>query len=232
MRLILIGCEYSGTTTLAEGIRTWSHKVMGEGKGLIAYHDHWKIPHTSGHPGLDDYNLFTPEEQEQILALSPKTKEMIQRHNITYHIAPGALQSPDYLSIGLHIENAIYAPMYFDYYNDEVERRANLEHFEHDIADLAPDMPLVLIKASSETILNRMKNTPHYNPVLQERDIKDVLNKFEEEYERSSIKNKFTIDTTGSAVEETLDKFIKQMEPYFNQSDILRILNHRSNQNS
>ena len=59
-----------------------------------------------------------------------------------------------------------------------------------------------------------------------------MLNKFEEEYERSSIKNKFTIDTTGSAVEETLDKFIKQMEPYFNQSDILRILNHRSNQNS
>ena len=30
MRLILIGCEYSGTTTLAEGVRGWSNEAMGK----------------------------------------------------------------------------------------------------------------------------------------------------------------------------------------------------------
>ena len=34
MRVILIGCEYAGTTTLADGIQRWSHEVMGEGNGL------------------------------------------------------------------------------------------------------------------------------------------------------------------------------------------------------
>ena len=49
-------------------------------------------------------NLCTPEEQQQILALSPKAKKMIQRHNMAYHTTPEALRSPDYLTIGLHIE--------------------------------------------------------------------------------------------------------------------------------
>ena len=129
MRVILIGCEYAGTTTLADGIQRWSHEVMGEGNGLRAFHDHWKIPHVSGHPGLDDENLFTPEEQEQFLALTPKTKEMIQRYSVTYHLTPGALRNPDYVSVGLHIENAIYGALYFGYYTGEQAwmRRAVLD---------------------------------------------------------------------------------------------------------
>ena len=58
MRLILTGCEYSGTTTLAHAINDWAEKVMGARFPLI--HDHYKIPHVSGHPP----NL-TPEQQEQ-----------------------------------------------------------------------------------------------------------------------------------------------------------------------
>ena len=119
MRVVLIGCEYAGTTTLADGIQRWSHEVMGEGNGLVAFHDHWKIPYISGHPGLDDENLFTPEEQEQFLALTPKTKEMVQRYSITYHLTAGALRNPDYVSVGLHIENAIYGALYFGYYTGE-----------------------------------------------------------------------------------------------------------------
>ncbi len=232
MRLLLIGCEYVGTTTLADGIQQWSHKVMGEGKGLVAYHDHWKIPDISGHRGLDDENLFTPEEQEQILALTPKAKEMIQRYSITYHITPEALRNPDYLSIGLHIENAIYAPMYFGYYVGEQAwaRQAILDHFEESIVNLAPDMLLVLLKASPETILRRMKEIPHPNPVLQEADIKRALDEFEAEYERSAIRNKFSIDTDQGTQEETLERFLEQFEPYLNESDKLRILTHQARQ--
>ena len=232
MRVILIGCEYAGTTTLADGIQRWSHEVMGEGNGLAAFHDHWKIPHVSGHPGLDDENLFTPEEQEQFLALTPKTKEMVQRYSITYHLTPGALRNPDYVSVGLHIENAIYGALYFGYYTGEQAwmRRAILDHFEESILEFAPEMPLVLVKASPEAIAKRMKENPHPNGVLKEPDIERVLEEFETEFERSSMRNKFSIDTTRRTPEETLAGFLEEFEPHLNETDKLRILIHRARQ--
>ncbi len=232
MRALLIGCEYTGTTTLAEGIRSWSHSVMGEGKGLMAYHDHWKIPHTSGHVGLDDENIFTPEEQEQFLAMTPKAKEMFQRHNITYHVQPDALRNPDYLSIGLHIENGIYAPMYFDYYVGDTAwmKRAVIDHIEEVIHEFAPTMPLVLVKASREAIAERMKASPHHNPVVRQEDIPRVLDEFEAEFERSTIGNKLTVDTTEGTPEQTLGQFLKQFEPHLTESDTLRILTHQARQ--
>lgn len=232
MRLLFIGCEYAGMTTLAQGVMEWSHQVMGKGKGLVAYHDHWKIPHISGHPGLDDENLLTPEEQKHVLASTPKIKEMIQRQNIAYHVSPEALRNPDYVSIGLHIENAIYAPIYFDYYvGDQAwARRAVLDHFEETIVELAPEMPLVLVKASPETIAGRMKENPHQNGVLQEADIQRVLDEFETEFEKSNMRNKFSVDTSDTTRQETLERFLEQFEPYLNETDRLRILTHKARQ--
>ena len=232
MRLILIGCEYSGTTTLAEGVRRWSNEAMGKGKGLVAYHDHWKIPHTSGHRGLDDENFFTPEEQAQFLALSPKAKEMFQRHSLTYHVQPDALRNPDYVAIGLHIENAIYAPLYFDYYvGDQAwARRAVMDHVEEAILEFAPDTLLVLVKASADTIASRMTENPHYNSALREQDIQRVLDEFQAEHERSAIRNKLTIDTGSTTAEETLAAFVNGMEPYLNDTDLERIRAHKAEQ--
>ena len=65
MKLILVGCEYSGTTTLALGITDWLTHLTGAGFRLI--HDHWKLPHTSGHLPEDTDNFLTPEEQAQVL---------------------------------------------------------------------------------------------------------------------------------------------------------------------
>ena len=227
MRLILIGCEYAGTTTLAEAIRSWSNEVMG--RGLLLYHDHWKIPHTSGHQGFDDLSL-TDEEQEQVLALNPKVKEMVQRHNLWYHISAGALRGPDYMAVGLHIENAVYAPLYFDYYVGDRAwaRRAVVEHVEDTILEFAPDIVLVLVKASPETIARRMKESPHHNAVLQEEDISHVLGEFETEYERSAIRNKFTLDTSHATVEEVLAQFVEKIEPFLSESDRTRILAHKA----
>ena len=230
MRTILIGCEYAETTTLAEGIRNWSHKVMR--KRTVAYHDHWKIPHTSGHPGFDDENLFTPQEQEQILALSPKAKEMIQRHNMAYHTTPEALRSSDYLTIGLHIENATYGPLYFDYYAGDQAwgRRAIIDHVEESIIQFAPDMPLVLVRASPETIAQHMKQRPHQNAALREADIQRLLDEFEAEFEKSSMRNKFTVDTGQGTEEETLARFIQAFEPYWTDNNTLRILTRKARQ--
>ena len=91
MRLILVGCEYVGTTTLAHAIDDWMDAKMGVRFSLI--HDHWKIPHTSGHP--DD---STPEEQAWLLDSTPKFKEMHQRHSLYYHVQAGTFDNPD----GMH----------------------------------------------------------------------------------------------------------------------------------
>ena len=45
MNLILIGGEYSGTTTLASKISEWGKKTFGGDHH--GWHDHWKIPHLS-----------------------------------------------------------------------------------------------------------------------------------------------------------------------------------------
>ena len=46
MHTILVGCEYSGTSTLSYHITKWARSTIG---GLHWFHDHWKIPHVN-HP--------------------------------------------------------------------------------------------------------------------------------------------------------------------------------------
>ena len=120
MKILLLGCEYSGTTTLAQNIFQWGQNNMGADFGL--FHDHWKIPHVTGHWPIDTDSFATGKEQNELLDLNPKMKEQMQRHNIYYHIQPGAFKKgeeekqgfyPDYLAIGMHLEDAVYGPMYF-----------------------------------------------------------------------------------------------------------------------
>ena len=53
MNLIIAGCEYSGTTTLANGIAEWARRTMG---GTQEIHDHFKIPH------IATYRIGPPAE--------------------------------------------------------------------------------------------------------------------------------------------------------------------------
>ena len=50
MRLILVGCEYSGTSTLGYLIGRWANEALGDDFG---FHDHWQIPHVS-HPNIPE----------------------------------------------------------------------------------------------------------------------------------------------------------------------------------
>ena len=50
MRLILVGCEYSGTSTLGYHISRWAKEALGDDFG---FHDHWQIPHVS-HPNIPE----------------------------------------------------------------------------------------------------------------------------------------------------------------------------------
>ena len=107
MKLMLIGCEYSGTTTLALAINDWLRSETGTDFGII--HDHWKIPHTSGHAPTDTAHFLTDGEMDQVMSLSPKLKEMTQRHSLYYHTPSGAYDN-NTMVVGYHFDDGIYGP--------------------------------------------------------------------------------------------------------------------------
>ena len=226
MRLILIGCEYAGTTTLAEAIVRWAEKAMGafvQVPGPYKVHDHFKLPDVSHPPEL------TATEYGQIMDLTPRLKEMLQRHNVFYHI-PRAGPEGDSVMIGLHYEDHVYGPLYFDYLHDLAPDDPIMQTrnaFDGMIIDGAPESVLVLVSASSEAIEARMKATPHRNQVLREGDAEEVLQRFQEEFDRSKLPNKLAIDTTEATVEESAAELVRKLQPFLTATDRERLASHR-----
>ena len=84
MRLLIVGCEYSGTTTLAIAIGKWSKRILGVDWSA---HDHGKKPHVSGHgvewapdrgflrPTNDDDWLHPKHPDRPITALSNEEEQ-------------------------------------------------------------------------------------------------------------------------------------------------------------
>ena len=227
--MIIVGCEYAGKTTLVQEIVRWWEEIAGV---RIGYHDHFTFPQGGAqrHPPPGQADL--PEEElEKLRALSPEAKEIFQRTNIEYHLSSGFTGDDDLILVGFHIEEAVYAPLYFGYGYPKIygDRECYVRAVDYDIMKHRPDTVLVLLKALPETILKRMNGNPHYDNVVQEKDIEHVLERFEEEYYRSLIRRKFTIDTTNKTVEETLLDFVKSMEQgsHFRPIDTNRILQHQ-----
>ena len=228
MKLLLIGCEYAGTTTLAMAIFDWAARELGADFGML--HDHYKLPHTSGHPPTDHLTELNHEEQERVLALGPKLQEMVQRHSIYYHVRAALFEEshqegggyfPDYLAVGLHIEDAIYGRLYFDYGQEgrPGDRSIVGPDVERTIVRHAPDMVLVHVKAQPHVIAQRMREAPHTRGVLRESDIERVLGEFEEAYESSLVRNKLEIDTSNATVNESVAEFARKVEPYLTAVD-------------
>ena len=217
MRLILVGCEYAGKTTLAEHIVDWTARTFGSSR---TFHDHFSLP----------CNEFVESDQEQMLALSPTLKEMFQRYMINYHFHEAFYSDPDHNLVGFHIEEAVYAPLYYGYGGQgEYGDRATLARaLDQEIMQHAPDTVLILLRARAEIIAGRMRENPHPRPVVQERDIELVLQRFEEQYRDSLIYKKFAIDTSDANPVETLEAFATQIEKHLSQSDRLRLIAHQS----
>jgi hypothetical protein len=226
MKLILAGCEYSGTTTLANGIYEWAKQALGANIRII--HDHWKIPYTSGHAPTDEIHFLTAEEEQQVLALSPKLKEMTQRHSLVYH-TPYEPTETDMLLIGYVFDEAVYAPLYYGYGGpgSPGDRSMYARHLEHRLLKVAPETVLVHVQATPEAIAQRMRENPHRHAVLHERDIAYVLERFREEVWKSLIPNRITLDTSAVTVQETLTAFIDRIEVFLTLHDRLRMLSRR-----
>ena len=224
MRIILLGCEYSGTTTLGFRIREWVHHVVGGHVNLV--HDHFKIPYTFGHDS--EYSTTpmqaTEEELEAYRALSHRQMEALQRHNIAYHVA-AVTKFDDKVIIGLHVEDTIYGELYFDYPR---KRRAYGQAMERTLLETAPDVILCHVKASAEVIRQRMMTHTHPYGVLEEADVEKVLGRFEEDFSCSTLLRKLTLDTSTSTIDETMAEFVEEVEPYLTDTDRIRRAGHES----
>ena len=214
MRLILIGSEYAGKTTLANAITAWLKETTGGGR---TFHDHFTIPPAE-----------LPEaEQQEFLRMSPELQAMYQRYSQEYHLLPSFYADTDHMLVGFHIEEAVFAPLYYSY-GDSDNFSAAARAMEQRIIKQAADTVLILLKASPDVIAKRMRETPHKHQVLQEKDIEHVLQRFEEEYEQSLLDRKFVIDSTSATAEETLAEFVARIDPFLSQSDRLRMMTHQA----
>ena len=237
MNIILVGCEFAGKTTLANEIVEWSERSLG---GSSHFHDHFTVPSSE----------LTGEASGEYREAHPQIKEMFQRFMISYHVSQDFYGSPDHNLMGAHIEEAVYAPLYYGYGGEDSkaplrspngQRTELARHFDEQILERARETVLVLVKASPDVIRQRMranflpdadtleaqrKSKPFGEPtrgVVREQDVELVLDRFQEEFDASMLKNKMVLDTTAATVEETLSEFVEKMKPFFTDADRQRM---------
>ena len=227
MRLILVGCEYAGTTTVAVAVRDWAREQMGIELGPI--HDHWKIPYTVTHYPA----RITEEEADQYMALSPRLKEALQRHCLYYHLVSETDPSRAYRRVGIdgdqivvgyHIEDTIYADLYYTYGGEGQagDRVFHSRRIEDRIVRLAPETVLVHVWARPEIIRQRMRDAPHPRPVVREADVELVCRRFRDAVNNSAIRNGIGLDTSDAIVDQTLQQFAAAVQPFLTDEDRAR----------
>jgi len=216
VRLILVGCEYVGTSSLIQEIAGWVERAMG---GKMGIHDHWKAPQLS-------HAEHTKEENEGFLALSANLRESFQRYHMEYHLSPSFYHDADHTMVGFHIDEAVYAPRYYGYGGpgEYADREMAARGHEAAILEIARDTVLILLKASPEAVRARMKADPHTHALVKDGDVEDVLAAFEDQHTRSLLRKKIVIDNTDQTVAESLAEFVTQMQPFLTHEDRSRIL--------
>jgi hypothetical protein len=207
MRVIAIGCEYSGVSTLLDGLMEW-----GDARG-IHHHldDHFSIP---------DKQFLSPEDARAMIALTPTLKERFQRFQIVYHVK--LLSKYQHILLGgFHIEEAVYGPRY--YYPGK--NTLTVRQYEPEMPE---DTLLVHLKASPATIRARMERAPHEYPLVRKEDVESVQEAFEAEYRASWIGNKIEIDTSDLTPEGLLQEFLDRSLPFINARDALTRMMNRA----
>ena len=201
MRLITIGCEYVGKTTLADALQAWGAQ---HGRNFHMDDSDFSIP--------DDRHLGE-DEQQALVEAPPALKERFQRMQIYYHIFVQS-NCEDCIFGGYHIQEAVYGPRY--YYPG-----GTVDYLRHVELHLQPDTILVLMTADPDEIRTRMKAAPHRYPIVPPEDVDDVQAEFEQEFSASTIKRKVRLDTTGFPAGEVLDRFLVAVRPALSARDLL-----------
>ena len=201
MRVILVGCEYSGKTTLGNAIKDWGVKRHRD----FHMDDHFSIP--------DEFHI-SEEEQKAMVELLPGIKERFQRFQGYYHIAVMEHQE-DIILVGFHIEEAIYGPRYYYPGRKEPDYIVRLE------LKMPADTILVLLTASPEVIRARMKSAPHTYQIVKSSEVEEVQALFENNFKHSRIKRRAQLDTSDLEPDQVLDRFFEVVRPKMSSRDLL-----------
>ena len=237
MRLLLIGTEYAGKTTLAEGFSRWMIAAMD--LPFVRWHNHFVAPELDRHlvvwadeedtgsrPGKQLDEEFGEHELDEVMALSPSLLEQFQRHMVWRHLHPDTFRDDaDALFIQGHYADAVYAPIYYGYGEPESfsDRRQRAREWDRELLEAAPDTVLVLVKASAEVIRQRMSKAPRPRGILQGDDVELVLRRFDEEYSDSLIQRRIVIDTTDLTPERAVASLGTGLGPFLSQHDLMRM---------
>ena len=195
---------------MLRNIQQWCRENMGDETGG---HDHF------GFPGKE----LPGDEGERLLNLGPKGKQMFQLYMMEYHVRRVFFRRNHHILVGYHFQEAIYAPFYYGY----TPAGRMVQDLEREIMEAAPDMVLVLLKASAEAIRERMKADPHPDNPLKPEDVEMVLEQFQELYQNSMLRRRFVLDNSETSPDAAFAEFLKSMERHFSDGDRLRILTHR-----
>ena len=197
MRVVVVGCEYTGVSTLISQLDSW-----GKARG-IQHHldDHFTIP--------DAFHL-SDAEQEAMLTMLPAIKERFQRFQLVYHVR--LLHRYQHILMGgFHIEEAIYGPRY--YYPDKPQ---HVREYEPDMPD---DVLLVHLSATPSCIRQRMQDAPHPHTLVATEDVEEVLDAFALEVRQSWMRRKIVIDTSETSPEQLLETFLERSIPRLTAAD-------------
>ena len=234
MRILMVGCEYTGTTTLAVEISKWIERVVGGViHGGLAFHDHFKGVE-AGHIGTEGPKELSEEDLKDYFSWSDRHRQSYKHYLMTYHVQETFIKvDPHHLMIGMHIDDEIFGMRYLGY--DEGGKpgffRLMSIHTESKIMEHGPDTILMLVKASPEVVRKRMRDNPHPHGMLKDGDVEDVLAQFEDLYEKSNVGvlgRRFILDTSNATIEETMAEFVEKITPHLSRTDQLRIMT-RSN---
>ncbi|MQG39931.1 MAG: hypothetical protein FI718_08120 [SAR202 cluster bacterium] len=180
--------------------------------------------------GHEDHKEQTELE---LLKANPGLQQLLQIYNIQNKFTRGYLEMRDLFLIDWYYSDAVYAPIYYGYGGpgQYADRQMIARKFDAEVNELMPDMILVLMKASSEVIKKRVEEgispfpTRHAKTYFDVKDTELVLERFEEQFEKSLITDKFVLDTTTDTVDQTLQLFKQQIKPFISSKDRIRLLN-------
>ena len=206
MRCIFVGIEYAGKSTLINL--------------LTDYYRHRKLSvHVDDHFTIPDSTL-SPESRAAYINFPNDVKERMQRMQIQYHVEV-IKNYPNTLIAGWHIEELVYSTVYGE--NPDSPYYSNYHHraqrgYETQVMEARlPDVVMIHVKASDESIKERMETEPHEFQIISSEDIPRLNELFQEEIDKSLFTHKgskIELDTTDKSPAESLDELLKLTEPH------------------
>jgi hypothetical protein len=243
MRLVVIGCEYAGKTTLARGT---AERVAAESGSPVRVHDHWVVPHIWDQdpktcyvigpdgrvmPERGRYGGLGGAERDELAdryardvqSLAPWVLEQHQRAMVWRHLHPTVYEEagelgdvPHSIQVDFYYAEAVYAPLYYGYGGPDTfpDRNRRAREWDEKLMDIAAETVLVHGRATAAEIGRRMSEAPHAESMLRSGGIERVLEAYAKQLGESLVRRKIEVDTSGSTPERNVAELASQLAKY------------------